>query len=130
LQSNGTAFTEVAMKAALKAIVPALALTAALALPSLAEAGHRHGRGCGHKGYGRSGYYYDDGYRGNGGRGHGGGYYGRPYGYGYSSPYRPYARRYYAPPPYGYGGYGYYPPPPPVYYGGRPRVGVTLHFGF
>ena len=49
------------MKAALKAVVPALALAAALALPSLAEAGHRHGRCCGHKGYGRSSYYYDDG---------------------------------------------------------------------
>ena len=122
------------MKAPLKAIVPALALAAALALPSLAEAGHRHGRGCGHKGYGRSSYYYDDGYRGRGygGRGYGGGYYARPYGYAYSSPYRPYARRYYAPPPYayGYGGYGYYPPPPPAYYGGRPRVGVSLYFGF
>jgi len=94
------------MKAALKAIVPALALTAALALPSLAEAGHRHGRGCGHKGYHSRGYgrsgYYNGGYRGHGGY-------------------------YAAPPPYAYG-YGYYPPPP-VYHGG-PRFGLSLHFGF
>jgi hypothetical protein len=116
---------------AMKAIVPALALAAALALPSLAEAGHRHGRGCGHKGYYSKGYgrsgsgsgYYNGGYRGHGG------YYAAPYGYGYAAPYRPYARRYYAaPPPYAYG-YGYYPPPPPVYYG-RPRFGLSLHFGF
>jgi len=122
---------EVAMKGALKAIVPALALTAALALPSVAEAGHRHGRGCGHAGYGYSsrGYGYS-GYNGHPYRGHGG-YYAAPYGYGHATPYRPYATPYYAapPPPYAYG-YGYYPPPPPRYYGGRPRVGVSLYFGF
>ncbi len=108
------------MKAALKAIVPALALATALALPSAAEAGHRHGRGCGHKGY-RGDYSY---YRG--GHGHGG-HYARPYRYGYA-PYRRYARPYYVapPPPYVY---GYYPPPP-VYYHGRPHDGVTLHLGF
>ncbi|HEY8233925.1 MAG TPA: hypothetical protein VIJ10_14775 [Vicinamibacteria bacterium] len=122
------------MKAALKAIVPALALTAALALPSLAEAGHRHGRGCGHKGYHSKGYgrsgYYNGGYRGHGGYGGNGGYYTAPYGYAYAAPYRPYARPYYAaPPPYGYG-YGYYPPPPPPVYHGGPRFGLSLHFGF
>jgi hypothetical protein len=117
------------MKAAVKAlVVPALALVAALSLPPLAEAGHRHGPRCGHRGY------YSDGYRS-------GGYYSRPY--GYSSRYRgsrgyygygyapaPYAYAPYAPAPYAYGyGYGYYPPPPP-YRGPRPRVGVSLYFGF
>ena len=81
------------MKAALKALVPALALCAALSLPSSAEAGHRHGPGCGHRGY------YSHGYSHGGGHG----YYSRPY--AYSSPYRSYRPGY-----YGYG-YSYAPAP-------------------
>jgi len=112
------------MKAAVKALVPALALCAALSWPSFAEAGHRHGPRCAHRGY------YSDGYA----RGHRHGYYPQPYAY---SGYRPYRRgtygHRYAPAPYAYGhgyGYGYYPPPPPPYRGPRPRVGVSLYFGF
>lgn len=116
------------MKAAMKALVPALALAAALSLPSVAEAGHRHGPRCGHRGY------YSDGYA----RRHRQGHYARPLGhYGYRADPRYYGyRNGYAPAPYAYGygngygysngyGYGYYPPPPP-----RPRVGVSLYFGF
>jgi hypothetical protein len=139
-----------------KALVPALALTAALLASPSAEADSRYrsergGRppahryegdrgSSGSRGYGyRPGY----GYRNNHGS-YGRGYRsGRSY-YGYG--YRPDSRgpRYYAPPPayygygydgYGYGGYdgygyGYYPPPPPPprYY--RPRGGVSIWFGF
>jgi hypothetical protein len=123
------------MKLAMKALVPTLALVAALSLPSVAEASHRHGPRCGHRGYHSDGYY-SDGYS----RGSRHGYYSRPY--GYSSRYRGYHPRYYghgyARVPYGYGygygyeegyGYGYYPPPPP-YRSHRPRVGVSLYFGF
>lgn len=116
------------MKLATKALVPALALVGALALPPLAEAGHRHGRGCGHRGY-SSGRYYDRGRQ----------HRARSYPYAHSYRYRPYRPDYYgygyrpAPPPYGYGYgydpgyYGYYPPPP---YRVRPRVGVSLYLGF
>ena len=126
------------MKAAVKALVPALALVAALSLPSVAEAGHRHGPRCGHRGY------YSDGYRSDGySRGNRHGHYSRPY--AYAPRYRSYRPSYYghgygyAPTPdaygYGYGpGYGYdygYPEyPPPPYRGPRPRVGVSLYFGF
>jgi len=119
------------MKAAVKALVPTLALVAALSLPAVAEAGHRHGPRCGHRGH------YSDGYRSDGySRGNRHGYYSRPH--AYSSRYRSYRPRYdgygYAPAPYGYGdgygyGYGYYPPPPP-YRSPRPRVGLSLYFGF
>ena len=64
------------MKAAVKALVPALALVAALSLPAVAEAGHRHGPRCGHRGY------YSDGYRSFGySHGNRHGYYSRPYAY-------------------------------------------------
>lgn len=120
------------MKVATKALVPALALMGALALPPLAEAGHRHGPGCGHRGY-SSGRYYDRSHH-HRARPHAHSYRYRPYrpgyyGYGYGYGYRP------APPPYAYGyypgyygNYGYYPPPPP--YRVRPRVGVSLYLGF
>ena len=130
------------MKAKLKALVPALALVGALSLPAVVEAGHRHGPRCGHRGHYSDGYsrgsgygygYDSDGYS----RGSRHGSYSRPY--GYSSRYRGYRPRYYgyryAPAPYGYGyddGYGYYAPPPRYrsYRGHRPRVGVSLYFGF
>ena len=123
-----------------KALVPALALAAALLAPPLADAGQRdrsnRGRPPAHGYYGRQPGHPGHGYSSRG--------YGR---YGYRSA-RPYPRsyRYYAPPPlyygngygYGYGGYGYggyegygygyYPPPPPPRY--RPRVGVGIWFGF
>ena len=113
-----------------KALVPALALAAALLAPPLADAaqGHRRGGQPPAQGY----YGHRHGYPGQGYRGRGYGHYGhRPAPY-----YRSY--RYYAPPPpyygygyggYGYGGYGYYPPPPPPRYP-RPRVGVGIWFGF
>ena len=122
-----------------QALVPALALAAALLASPLAEAGSRH-RSEGGRRYAPHGDY---GYRSNPGYfGHGYRPSYRSYGYGYG--YRPYYRspRYYAPPPayygYGYGGYGYggydaygygyYPPPPPRYCPPRPRVGFW--FGF
>lgn len=100
------------------ALVPALALVAALITPPVAEAGGRHDRERHARSYSH-GYYY------RAPRGHG-------Y-YGYRPHYRGYG--YYAPVPYGY--YGYYPPapyygygyyPPPYYY--APRSGVYLNFGF
>jgi hypothetical protein len=109
------------------ALVPALALAAALLVPPLAEAGHRHGPGCGHRPPAH-GYY---GHRPKP-------YYGHGHGYAYRAP-RPYYRRYAPPPPYygygyggGYYGYGpgYYPPPPPAYCPPRPRGGVGIWFGF
>jgi hypothetical protein len=110
------------MKTALKALVPALALVAALAMPTVARADEHGSRG-------RHGYYS----RGYSHGGHYRGHYARPYGYGYGYPrYRYYAPRYYSAPPYAYGyygpgyGYGYYPPPPPT----RPRFGIGLYFGF
>jgi len=118
------------MNAQVKAIVPALALATALALPSAAEAGQHHAPRRGHRGYSA---HRDDS------RGH---YATRPYGYSYRyRSYRPgyYSRGYgYAPAPYAYGYYGYgydpyYPPlpyPPPAYRRLRPRFGVSLYFGF
>jgi hypothetical protein len=122
--------------------VPALALAAALLVPPLAEAGHRHGPGCGHRPPAH-GYY---GHRPKP-------YYGHGRAYGYRAP-RPYYRgyRHYAPPPpyygsgygygygngyggyggYGGGSYGYGPGyyPPPAYCPPRPRGGVGIWFGF
>jgi uncharacterized membrane protein len=102
-----------AMKA--HALVPALALAAALLAPPLVEAQPRHRPDRGHRPPAH-GYY----------------------GHSYRAP-RPYYRShryYYAPAPYygygygayGYGGYGHYPPPPPRYCPPRPRVGFW--FGF
>jgi len=106
------------------ALVPALALTAALLVPPLAEAGQRHRSDRDHRARSRQhGYYYNAP---------------RSYGHGYDR-YRPYSYRgyrYYAPPvPYGYYGYppapygyyGYYPPPYDYH---RPRGGFYLNFGF
>jgi len=85
-------------------IVPALALAAALAAPPLAEAGHRHGPGCGHSRYAPR---YSQGYRHGHTYGHRHGPGCGHYGYGYARP-----------TPYYYGG-GYYgnPYPAPGYYG-------------
>jgi hypothetical protein len=119
-----------------QALVPALALAAALLATPLAEADSRHRSERGGRPPAR-GYY--DHRPSHGSYGHG-----ARYGYGYR-PRAPYYRshRYYAPPPayygygyggYGYGGYGAYgygyypPPPPPPYYRPRPRVGFW--FGF
>lgn len=105
------------------ALVPALALAAALLAPPLADAGQRHRSDRGHRRTYPHGYHYKAP---------------RAYGHGHYR-YRPYSRgyRYYAPRvPYGYYGYyDYYPPapygyyPPPYYYY-RPRSGVYLNFGF
>ena len=104
------------------ALVPALALAAALLAPPLADAGQRdrssRGRPPAHGYYGHRPSPSHHGYRG------------RSYGhYGYRSA-RPYYRshRYYAPPP-AYFWYGFYPSPPPPRYN-RPRVGVGIWFGF
>jgi hypothetical protein len=133
-----------------QALVPALALAAALLASPLAEADSRHrpergGRPPGQGYYGRQPSHGDYGQRYYGHRPNYGHYgIGNRYGHGYG-PRRPYYRnpRYYAPPPayygYGYGGYGYggydaygygyYPPPPPPRYcPPRPRVGIW--FGF
>jgi len=137
-----------------QALVPTLALAAALLASPLAEADSRHrserggrppargyyGHQPSHGDYGQRYYGHrpNYGHYANGNRyGHSHGY-GDGYGYG---PRRPYYRspRYYAPPPayygYGYGGYGGYDaygygyyPPPPRYYSPRPRVGIW--FGF
>jgi hypothetical protein len=127
-----------------QALVPALALAAALLASPLAEADSRHRSQGGRR---SSAYGYSDQRPSHGSYGYGnryGGGHGYRNGYGYR-PSRPYYRspRYYAPPPayygYGYGGYGYggydaygygyYPPPPPPrYYRPRPRVGFW--FGF
>jgi hypothetical protein len=119
-----------------KALVPALALTAALlASPSAqADSRHRSERGGRPPAQGYYGHPPSHGSYGHGAR----------YGYGYRPSPRYYrSQRYYAPPPayygYGYGGYGYggydsygygyYPPPPPPRYcPPRPRVGFW--FGF
>jgi hypothetical protein len=119
-----------------KALVPALALAAALLAPPLADAAPRRGSSRGHRPPAH-GYY-----------GH------RPSdrAWGYTNRYRPYSRRYrydYAPRapyygygygygyaypyPYGYGlydGYGYYPPPPPPPRYRRPRIGFGIWLGF
>jgi len=115
-----------------RALVPALALAAALLAPPATEAGSRHRSDRGRRPTAH-GYY---GHRPSYGSSHG------HYGYGYRTPrpyYRPY--RYNAVPYgyyddsnyddsyYGYGyGYGYYPPPPPRYRPLRPRVHIS--FGF
>ncbi len=109
-----------------RALVPALALAAALLAPPVTEAGSRHRSGGGHRPTAH-GYY---GHRSSHGS----------YGYGYRTP-RPYRYNavpygYYDDSYYGYGygyggaaygyGYGYYPPPPPRYCPPRPRI----HFWF
>lgn len=108
------------------ALVPALALAAALLAPSFAEAGHGRRSSRGHR---PPAHYYDRGHR------HGyGGYGGYGYSYGHRS-YRPYYRSYryapyggyYAPYDYGYS-YGYWAPPPPPRRYCRPRSG--FYFGF
>jgi hypothetical protein len=120
---------EGSMKA--QALVPALALAAALLAPPLADAAQGHRRGGHPPAHGYYGHRPAPAHHGY--RGHGYGHYGY-------RPARPYYRshRHYAPPPayygYGYGGYGaygygyYLPPPPPRYV--RPRVGVGIWFGF
>jgi hypothetical protein len=120
----------------MKALAPALLLTAALVAPSLASADGRRGPSRGHRPPAH-GYYEHRPSHGYPGR-----YYRAPrpyyrpyrysraphYGYGYA-PYYGYGG-------YGYGGYGYgygyYPPPPPPprNYPPRPRVGVGFWFGF
>ena len=107
----------------IRSLVGALALSAALplALPTEAQAAHRHSRSCGHRYYDSYSYSpyrsygYYDGYRGS--RGY------RGYDYGYRTyGYRPYYRtRYYAPPP------GYYYYRAPRYYR-RPHFSIHLDF--
>jgi hypothetical protein len=99
--------------------VSAMALALALVAPPLAEAGHRHGPGCGHRSYRPAPRYSDRHHHGPGCR--------------HSAPYRPSARGYYGGGYYGGGYYGggYYgyrpvPPPPPVYH--RPSIGIYLRF--
>lgn len=100
--------------------VSAIALALALVAPPLAEAGHRHGPGCGHRGYRPAPHYSERYYHGPGCR--------------HSVPCRPsrgyYGGGYYGGGYYGGGYYGYRPvpppPPPPVY--GRPSVGIYLRF--
>lgn len=110
-----------------RALMPALALAAALLAPPLTEADSRHYSDHGHRPPAH-GYYGHH-------RGHG--YYDGYDGYYYRAPhyYRPYG--YYAPPypyygyPYGYGygyGYGYYPPPPPRYCPPRPHISFWIGF--
>jgi hypothetical protein len=111
----------------IRTLAGALVLAAALAGPTLAEAGHRHSRHCGHvyRPSPRHAYVYE----------HDRGYAHPRYGY-HRSGYRPYwAPR---PVPYGYGHapYGYapdaysYSAPPPRYHYRRPRGGFYLDFGF
>jgi hypothetical protein len=117
--------------------VSAMALALALVAPPLAEAGHRHGPGCGHRSYRPAPRYSDRHHHGLGchhsapyrpsARGYyGGGYHG-PGGY-YGGGY--YGGGYYGGSYYGGGYYGYRPvpppPPPPVY--GRPSIGIYLRF--
>jgi hypothetical protein len=109
-----------------RALIPALALAAALLAPPATEAASRHRSDRGHRppAHGYYGHRPSHGYHGH-------------HGYHYRAPrpyYRPY--RYYSVPyyygygyPYGYGyGYGYYLPPPPRYCPPRPRIGFW--FGF
>jgi hypothetical protein len=120
------------------ALVPALALAAALLAPPLVEAAPRQRSDRGRRPPAHGYHGHRPSYRSHG-----------SYGYGYRAP-RPYYRsyRHYAPPPpyygYGYGGgyggygygsygygsygYGYYPPPPPRYCPPRPHV--SFWFGF
>ena len=124
-----------------QALVPALALVAALLASPLAGADSRHRSERGRRPPAQGYYGHRPGHGSYGYRPSHGSYgYGSGYGY---RPRRPYygSPRYYAPPPayygYGYGGYGYggygaygygYYPPPPRYY--RPRVSVGFWFGF
>ena len=110
-----------------------LGLTALLAGTVSAEASHRHGPNCGHRGYYSSRGYYGGDYRSYG---YGGDY--RSYGYGYRAPRYDYrsAR------PYDYGSsyyddYAYDPyySAPRAYYGPRycpprRRARVGVFFGF
>lgn len=107
-----------------------LGLTTLLAGSVPAEAAHRHGPGCGHRGYGyssRSYYGHGRDYRPYRHRS----YRHRSYRHGYRAP-----RHYYSGRPYGYRhhGYGYYWSPPPAYYYGPrycpPRARVGLFFGW
>jgi hypothetical protein len=122
-----------------QALVPTLALAAALLTAPVAQAAPRNRPYPGHRPPAHGYYGQRPGYPSHG-----------YHGYGYRS-YRPYypSYRYYAPPApyygsgwygyegypygyggYGYGGYGYYPPPPPRYCPPRARVGVGFWFGF
>jgi hypothetical protein len=129
-EDNAEDGRRIAMNAASKALIPALALGAALLLapPAQAYDGHGHGRHA----YRSHGYSY----------GHAR-VYSQPRGYYYAAP-----RRYYAPypyyaAPYGYApypypapypapyyGYGGYYTPPPVAYRPGVHVGIGLSFGF
>jgi hypothetical protein len=103
-----------------RALIPALALAAALLAPPATEAASRHRSDHGRRppahGYYRHGPSH--------------GYHGRYY----RSP-RPYYRGYrYYPTPYYYGfgyyDYGYYPPPPPPPRCCPPRPRIGIWFGF
>lgn len=94
----------------------ALGLLLGLGVPTLAEASHKHGRSCGHRGYDQSyrpAYSYPHSYR-----------YRPPVRYAYVPRpvyYRPYYRPYYVP----YApSYRYLPPPPP------PGISVRIGFGW
>jgi hypothetical protein len=114
-----------------------LGLAALFAGSASAEAGHRHGRDCGHRGYSSSRGYdsYDRGYYGRGHRSY-------RHGYSYRAPRRHYSvrpyysgRSYYSGRPYDddYGYDSYYSAPPDYYYGRRhcrPRSRVGVFFGF
>jgi hypothetical protein len=118
------------------ALVPALALAAALLAPPLTEGASRHRSDRGRRPPAHSYYRHGPSRRPSYGY-HGYRYrtphpYYRTYRY-YSAPYGYYGDYYdygYYGYPYGYGGYpygyGYYPPPPPRYCPPRPRV----HFWF
>jgi hypothetical protein len=118
-----------------RALIPALALAAALVAPPLADAGDRHHPSRGQSSHGYYGHRPSYGYSGHGYR-PARPYYRSPRHYGYYAPPAYYGYGYGA---YGYGGYGYdgyaygygyYPPPPPPprYCPPRPRVGFW--FGF
>lgn len=139
------------------AVFSLAAATAGLTLPTVAEAGHRHSRNCGHRygyssrgrGYGgHDGYRYDNrqsaygyGYGRRPAYGHAGyGYGGHGYGHRCNRSCRHgYRGGYGYPDTYGgYGSYGDYgggygdpyygyAPPPPPRYG-RPTIGI--YFGF
>jgi hypothetical protein len=103
-----------------RALIPALALAAALLAPPATEAATRHRSDRGRRPPAHGYYRYGPSHR--------------HHGYYYRTP-RPYYRsyRYYSVPyynDYGYYGYGYYPPPPPPprYCPPRPRIGFW--FGF
>ena len=95
-----------------------LVLGLGAAIPTAAEASHRHSRYCRHgSGYYDSGYGYDSGYNYG---------YNRGYDYGYSPRYYSYEYRYRPRPYYD----SYYDPYPRYYYAPRrPRVYVHFHDG-